>query len=99
MLCDPDYLTEAEAQSKLRARVRVKQSGAGYTVGQTGLVHETGYDSEAEGCYVVVYWENDDPATQYNRRRYEDSSAIALPLASLRGARAEALREIGQPLL
>jgi hypothetical protein len=77
----------------------VKQSGARYTVGQTGLVHEAGYDSEAEGYYVVVYWENDDPATQYNRRRYEDSSAIALPLASLRGARAEALGEIGQPLL
>ena len=73
MPCDPDYFTEAEARSKLRTRVRVKQSGRGYTAGQTGLVHETGYDPEAEGYYVVVYWENGDPATQYNRRGYEDS--------------------------
>jgi len=41
---DEDYFMEAEAQSKLRKRVRVKQSGGGYTAGQNGIVHETGYD-------------------------------------------------------
>jgi hypothetical protein len=30
---DEDYFTEAEAQSKLRKRVRVKQSGGGYIAG------------------------------------------------------------------
>jgi len=26
-----------------------------------------------EGYYVVVYWENGDPATQYTRTGYEES--------------------------
>jgi hypothetical protein len=65
------YFTEVEARSKLRMRVRVKRGGGGYTVGQTGIVHETGYDPETAGYYVVVYWDNGDPATQYTRTAYE----------------------------
>jgi hypothetical protein len=70
---EEQYFTETEAHSKLRKRVRIKQSGGGYTAGQTGTVNETGYDQEAEGYYVVVYWENGDPATQNNRTGYEDN--------------------------
>jgi hypothetical protein len=52
---DEDYFTETEAQSKLRTRVRVKQSGGGYTAGQTGIVHETGYDQEGESYYLNLF--------------------------------------------
>ncbi|MBI3799022.1 MAG: hypothetical protein HY268_18920 [Deltaproteobacteria bacterium] len=51
----------------------MKQSGGGYTAGLIGTVHEKGYDTKATGYYVVMYWENGDPATQYNRNGYEDS--------------------------
>jgi hypothetical protein len=73
MPADEHYFTEAEAQSKLLKRVRVKRRGGGSTAGQTGIVHETGYEPEAQGHYVVVHWENGTRATLYNKTEYEDS--------------------------